>query len=305
MELSELRYFVHVADARSFVRGAERAHVSPPAISKAIRKLEDELGTPLFVRTTRRVALTPSGEALRRHCLTIFDDLERARRELMDGATQVSGPLRVGAMEAFSILLLPLALSRLLRSHPLVEPESHELVPQEIERLIIQGRIDIGLTIGAGNVAGVRYETLGRSPGVLVCGRGHPLYRGGRIGVTDLERHRFVVPRFLGMEHLPVLDQFPERRFPRRVGATIELLQMGVQLVAEGSYLGFFPEICVREQLARRRMRVLEGLRLGVRFELQALTRAEAAPRRAVQLLIAELGRLLGPKSQQRPATLR
>jgi LysR family transcriptional regulator, transcriptional activator for bauABCD operon len=197
-------------------------------------------------------------------------------------------------MEVFSTRLLPLALSRLLAAHPLVFPESHEMVPQEMERLIVEGRLDVGFTIGAGNVRGVRYQSVGRSPGVLVCGRRHPLYRRGRISPAEIGRHPFVAPRFLGMEHLPVLDQFPEDRLSRTIGATIELLEMGVQLACEGNYLGFFPEVCVREHLDRRRLRVLSGVPFGVSFDLQALTRVDAAPKRSVLLLIEELSGMIG-----------
>ena len=294
VELSDLRYFLNVATVRSFSKGATISHVSPPAISKTIHKLEAELGAKLFTRTTRRVILTEAGELLRKRCLKIFDEIDGARQDLEEVHTTVCGPLRIGAMEVFSIRLLPLALSRLLRAHPLVSSQSHEMVPQEMERLIIEGRLDVGFTIGAGKLRGVSYHTVGRSPGVLVCGRGHPLYRRRRISAADISRHPFVAPRFLGMEHLPVLDQFPENRHPRKIDATIELLQMGIELVCEGNYLGFFPEVCVHEQLDRKRLRTLRGVQFGVSFDLQALTRAGVTPKRSVVLLIEELTKISG-----------
>lgn len=293
MELTELHYFMNVAAAKSFSRGAAAAHVSPPAISKAIMKLEVELGARLFVRTTRRVVLTEAGERLRTRCRRVFDELEEARRDLEEARTAVSGELRIGAMEVFSSQLLPLALSRLVREHPRVLPSSHEMVSQRMERLILEGRLDVGFTIGIGHVKGVDYHSLGRSPGVLVCGRTHPLHARGRIGRSGLARYPFVVPRVLGMEHLPVLDQFPEATHPRVVGATFELLQMGVQLVGEGAYLGFFPEISVRRELETNRLRELKGIPLGVVFELHALTRAGVRPKRSVSLLIDSLSALL------------
>ncbi len=294
MELSDLRYFLNVATVKSFSKGAALSHVSPPAISKTIQKLELELSVKLFTRTTRRVILTEAGERLRKRCLKIFDEIEGARQDLEEVHSTVCGDLRVGAMEVFSIRLLPLALSQLLRAHPRVFSESHEMVPQEMERLIVDGRLDVGFTIGAGSVKGVAYQSLGRSPGVVVCGRGHPLYRRGRINAADLQRHPFVAPRFLGMEHLPGLDQFPEDKHPRKIGATIELLQMGVQLASEGNYLGFFPEVCVREYLDRKRLRALTGVHFGVSFDLQALTRADAVPKRSVLLLIETLREIIG-----------
>ncbi len=295
MELSDLRYFLNVATVKSFSKGAVLSHVSPPAISKTIQKLESELGAKLFTRTTRRVIVTEAGERLRKRCLKIFDEIDGARQDLEEVHNTVCGGLRIGAMEVFSIRLLPLALA------PLVSSESHEMVPQEMERLIVDGRLDVGFTIGAGRVRGLSYQSLGRSPGVLVCGRGHALYRRGRISAADIGRHPFVAPRFLGMEQLPVLDQFPEHKHARKIGATIELLQMGVQLASEGNYLGFFPEVCVREHLDRKQLRALSGVHFGVSFDLQALTRADAAPKRSVLLLIEELSEIIGTSRRSSP----
>jgi DNA-binding transcriptional LysR family regulator len=199
-------------------------------------------------------------------------------------------------MEVFSIYLLPLALSRLVRAHPRVIPYCHELVPQEMERLILEGRLDIGFTIGAGNVRGIDCRSIGSSPGVLVCGRGHPLYRSGRITAADLKVYSFVAPRILGMEHLPVLDQFPETHL-RIIGATIELLQMGVQLAVEGAYLGFFPRVCVQQHLERKRLRALKGVRFGVSFDLQVLTRSDTRPKRSVERLTEEVFSSLSPNA--------
>jgi DNA-binding transcriptional LysR family regulator len=287
MELTDLRYFANVALARSFSAGAKQSHVSPPAVSKTIAKLESELGTALFVRTTRRVVLTEAGEILLRRSRRIFDELDGLRQELDETSTAVRGDLRVGAMEVFSIRLLPAAIAHLTSEHPGIVPATHEVMPQLMERLLVEGRLDVGFTIGAsGSHKDIDYQTIGISPGVLVCGKSHPLYKKARVVREDLHRFPSVVPRMLDFEHLPVLDQFPEERFPRSVGATIELLQMGVQLAIDGAYLGFFPEICVRDHLEQNRLRALRGIRFGVSFQLQALTRAGAPAKRATRLLI-------------------
>jgi DNA-binding transcriptional LysR family regulator len=294
MELAELRYFHNVAVAGSFVAGARLSHVSPPAISKAIRKLEDELGTELFVRTTRRVVLTEMGEALRDRCRRILDEIEEARRDVDELRSAIRGELRIGAMEVFSIHLLPCALSAIVRQHPELVPLTHEMIPQEMERLISEGRLDVGFTIGGEGGGDVEVCPLGDSPGVLVCGRRHPNYRKGRITPAELRTRPSVVPRFLGREHLPLLDQFPEHQHPRRVGATIQLLQMGLQLAVEGLYLGYFPEISVRPYLEDGRLRALGGLERQPPFVLKALTRRGGRPKAAVRLLLDELRRRIG-----------
>ncbi|MGE0788858.1 MAG: LysR family transcriptional regulator [Sandaracinaceae bacterium] len=289
MQLDDLRYFVHVATSGSFARGAALSHVSPPAVSKAIRRLEDELGAPVFARTTRRVALTPEGEALLRRSRRIFDELDALRVELDTAGARVAGDLRVGAMEVFSIGLLPRALSALTREHPEVHPRTYEMIPQRMEQQLALDRIDVGFTIGGGGGRGLDYHALGSSRGVLVCGVGHPLYRRGTVRAAELRTHPSVVPEFLGMEHLPSLDQFPSDRYARKVGATIELLQMAVQLAIEGGYLGYFPEVSVRPHLESGSLRALDGLKGHATFALRAITRSGRPMKPAVRLLIEAL----------------
>lgn len=287
MELTDLRYFWHAATVGSFQGAAEVAHVTPPAISKAIKRLENDLDVALFVRSTRRVVLTPGGETLRSHAERILREVDELRLEVEGGATEVRGDLRIGAMEVFSTQLLPDALGRLVKKHSRVRPLAYEMIPERMEELLAQGRLDVGLTVGGGTRPEIHYRKLGHSEGVLVCGRGHPLYRRRSITAAQLATFPSVVPRFLGAEHLPALDQFLD--LPRNVGATIELLQMGISLAMSGQFLGYFPQIAVNTQLRSGALRVLRGLPRGRPFDLRALTRLGVKPRPATILLIEAL----------------
>ncbi|MGE0871494.1 MAG: LysR family transcriptional regulator [Kofleriaceae bacterium] len=286
VEVTAIRYFVHVATAGSFVRGAERAHVSPPAVSKAIRKLEDDLGTPLFTRTTRRVQLTHAGQVALERCRRVLAELDGLDAEIVSASGQPTGTLRIAAMEVFSIEVLPIAVAQLVAAHPAVTPLCYEMIPQRMAARLLDGELDVGFTIASTPAEGIERHDLGSTPGVLVCGKSHPLHARGRVSPSDLQRYPSVVPRFFGAEHLPSLDQFPDTRYPRRVGATIELLQMGVELVAEGGYLGYFPAISVRRSLATKRLRALKGLAGRPPFRLHALSRAAVPLKPAAAALI-------------------
>jgi DNA-binding transcriptional LysR family regulator len=293
MEISHLRYFFHVAQTGSFSGGARRAHVSAPAMTKAIQRLEAETGARLFERTTRRVILTEEGKAVFERARAILSQVDEISRDLDELKNTVSGELRIGAMEVFSVRVLPRAISALVAQFPRVVPHAYEMHPDSIQHHLAEGLLDVGFSIGPASSDAIHSEVLGTSPGRIVCGRPHPLYTTGRITRAALSRHPFVAPRFFQREHLPSLDQFPEETLPREVGATIELLQMMVELVTAGSYLGYFPEISIAHHLASGDLRVLQGLTGLPRFDLRALTRRGVPPKRSATLLVHEIKRAL------------
>ncbi|MCA9671936.1 MAG: LysR family transcriptional regulator [Myxococcales bacterium] len=290
MELTDLRYFASVASCESFVGGARRCGVTAPAISKSIKKLEEALGQRLLTRTTRSVVLTEAGAIVLARCRRIFAELETLGAELDELGRSVRGPLHVAANEVFSLHALPAALARVVREHPALSPRCYEMLPDQMETLLRDGRLDVGFTIGAGAARDIEYRELGRSEGVLVCGKDHPLAARGRVTARALREHPFVAPRFYGKEHLPSLDQFPEQ-LERDVTATIELLQMGVQLVVEGTHLGYFPKLSVFPRIAAGELVVLSGLPRRPPFVLHALTRKGAAEKRATTLLLQAVRR--------------
>lgn len=295
MDLTLLEHFHHSARAKSFVEGARMSHVSPPAISKSIKKLESELGVALFRRTTRRVSLTPAGEVLLERTANLFRAIDDLRRDVHQAEARIGGDLRIGAMEIFSIYLLPVALSRVVKQYPSLIPRCYEMIPERMERLLLDDRLDVAFTIGSGHGGAnpkIRYDSIASSPGRLVCGKTHPLFPKRRLRAGDLLQYPSVAPKFFELDHLPSLDQFPERTHPRRVGATIELFQMAVQLVIEGSFLGYFPEASIRNHLREGRLRVLAGAPER-RFEFRVLTRKDGVLRSSVPPLVAELKRTL------------
>src|SRR5258706_16361452 len=136
MNLRDLRYFVALAETRHFGHAARRSFVSQPTLSGQIRKLEHQLGAPLFERTTKSVALTPLGESLVQHErrgleeADAFVQLARAHRD------PLVGMLRVGAIPTLAPYLIPKLLAPLTHRSPgLKLALTEELTAQLLERL--------------------------------------------------------------------------------------------------------------------------------------------------------------------------
>lgn len=194
MELRQLEYLVAAAEEGSFTRAALRCHVVQSGLSTAVRSLERELGTHLFIRGSRRVLLTAAGEAL----------LPEARRALaavksgMDAVESVKGllkgTLRVGAAR---ILPPPLDLAALIAHfhnlHPAIRLRLRQDSPQELFEQLSSGALDI---VVAGSTPrrwpDVRTRVLHRSDLVLAAPPGHWTTLRQSVKVQDLAEENFV-----------------------------------------------------------------------------------------------------------------
>jgi len=147
VELHQLRYFVAVAEHRHFTRAAADLGVAQPSVSKQIRRLEAEIGDPLFDRRAGGVALTDAGAVLLPWAKRVLADLDAARAEVAGLATLEKGRLSVGATPSISTVLLPPVLAEFHRDHPGVSLAVHEAGSRDLVRLLEAGDLDLALVV--------------------------------------------------------------------------------------------------------------------------------------------------------------
>ena len=193
MELRHLRYFAAVADTCHFGRAAEQLLVAQPALSYAIRQLEDELDATLFNRTTRQVSLTPAGEFLKAEAARILagvDDAERGVRRIAAGR---SGLLRVGLTGTAAFSHLP-RIARILRQElpgVAMEIQADMLTPQQCEQLRT-GALDVGVLRPPAVGDDIELRIIDVEPLVLAVSADHRLAAEPVVSLTDLRSESFV-----------------------------------------------------------------------------------------------------------------
>lgn len=155
-----LRALVAVAETGGFTRAAERLHLTQSAVSHQVRRLEDQIGTSLFVRTTRKLALTEDGEEFLRHARQILQAHAALSRRFQ--ASSLAGSIRFGVPENFLGDELPHLLSRFARAFPDVRLEAWVSVCQDFNAKIESGELDLAVAMRRAGEAGG--TVLRRSP---------------------------------------------------------------------------------------------------------------------------------------------
>ncbi len=196
MELRHLRYFVAVAEELHFGRAATRLRIAQPPLSRQIRDLEREIGTPLFDRTARGVDLTPAGTAFLPEARLTLAQAERAQRTAQRAARGETGRLRVGFVEAATHSgILPSVLGFFRMHLPSIGLSLFEMEAMQQSVALRDGRVDLGLLHSPPLDADrwLRVESVHTDPLNLAVPRGHRLAGRARFMLADLADESFVL----------------------------------------------------------------------------------------------------------------
>lgn len=245
MRIEQLEYVAAVTQHGSFRRAAEHLHVSQPALSEAIVKLERELGVVLLDRRRSGARISPAGSDLLPRMVEILDAVERLRTSAGDQLASAR-LIRVGTVNAGTATLLLPALQALRRSHPGASVEVRNLQQDEIEVGLTEGSLELGLVnlLSGDDVPPdlVGVDLLQGRP-VAVLPTGHPHAGKDAVSIDDLRGERFV-----GMRSGYIMHRFAHRLFgaelPRDWYAT-DGAEMGKMMVAEGLGLTVLPDYSV------------------------------------------------------------
>ncbi len=195
IDLRQLRYFQAVAEELSFSGAARRLHIAQPALSRAVKEVEDALGVMLFRRTRRSVALTEAGAVLLRETGLLLDTMDEALRRVQRTARGEEGELRLGYIGPPTQMFLGRLLREFKARHPRVTITLEERTPERVCEMVARGRIDIGFTrpVLSGPALGLAMHVLRREPLWAVIPAGHALAGRRRILWRELANEPLVL----------------------------------------------------------------------------------------------------------------
>ncbi len=220
MELRHLRSFVVLAEEQHFHRAAERLHIAQPALSQQIKRLEQELHAPLFVRTTRSVELTDAGRVLLAEARRVLAAADRAASAVQHAASGELGTVRIGFVASAALGLVPRILLAVQERWPRLELQLVEATTEEQLRALRDGEMDLGIARELQQrLPDLRVRRLLEERLIVAVHETHPLAAREKVALADLREERFIV--------------FPRTRVSRLLDHIMELCAAA----------GFRPEI--------------------------------------------------------------
>jgi DNA-binding transcriptional LysR family regulator len=217
VELRQLRYVEAVARHHHFTRAAEELHVAQSALSHQIRRLERELGTELFERTSRTVTVTEAGEAVAERARGILDQVDGVRHEVDELRGLVRGRVSVGATLPAGELDVPTLLVRFSEAYPGIEVDLFEGTAADMRGYLEQDRIDTAFSLLAEDPP-PEYEVVRLSEEEIVAA--FPAGAGpdrDRVGAAELGRRSLITPRSGSAIKRAVDDFFARAGRPMRI----------------------------------------------------------------------------------------
>jgi DNA-binding transcriptional LysR family regulator len=256
MELQALRYFVEVARQGGFTRASEALHVTQPAVSKMVKALEEELGTPLLLRDPRRVTLTEAGRIVLERAQAVLDSLRVLEEDVVELAALRRGRLRLGTPPVVSVTYLPPLLAEFHRAYPAIALELREEGSHRIEELVRSRELDVGTVVLPTDEQEFAVMPLARDELRVVLHPAHPLARRQTLALRELEHTPFILYRPEFALHGHILDACKRAGFEPSVVGQSAHWDFIVAMVAANLGAAFLPRTLCR-QLDRRQVRTL------------------------------------------------
>jgi DNA-binding transcriptional LysR family regulator len=204
--LQQLHAFATIVASGSLGRAAEVLHVTQPALSRTIKRLEDQVGAPLFERHSKGMQLTAIGSALLPHATLLQREAEHAREEVDAMRGLAKGTIRVGAVASIATLVLPLAVSGVLARWPNLRVEIMEGVWDRLADSLMKHEIDLALSMAVPDTDEITAMTDCRweDTSYVVAALDHPLRRKADLRLADtLDQQWCAPPRGTGpFEHM-------------------------------------------------------------------------------------------------------
>jgi DNA-binding transcriptional LysR family regulator len=285
MQLPDLAAFLAVASDRSFSAAARRLHRTQPAISQAVRRIEDELGERLFDRSSRDGTLTEAGRLLQDYAqrlLGLASEAETAVRELQQVRR---GRVIIGANEAAVHSLLP-HLEKFALEHPNVVIDVRRVPSRQIANAVLDRSLDFGVLTFQPADRGVQTLPLGGDDVVLLTSPKHPLAGRRRVTLEEIGRQVVIAHNDPSPTRDRVLRAYERRQTSINIQISLPSLDGIKRAVEMGIGVALLPRRCALTEIARGHLVAIRVPDLGAARQVRLVFRRTGERSRAAEAFL-------------------
>jgi DNA-binding transcriptional LysR family regulator len=269
VDLASLQVFQAVAREQSFSRAAEKLYRTQPAVSIAMKKLEDWVGQPLFVRGSGARVLTDAGVLLLGYAEKMLNLRVEIRKGLKELQGLERGEVSIGVNES-SIHALLQALDRYRRQYPGVQIRVHRVFSRDVPREVVNHQLDLGVISYLPEERELTAAEFYRDALTLVVWPSHRLAKRRDVKISDLGEETFVAHIVESPYRQRVIQMFARHKVPLRMEIELPTIESIKRFVEMKNGVAIVPRMCVEREIARgdlqelrlRGMRILRRLYL-------------------------------------------
>jgi DNA-binding transcriptional LysR family regulator len=285
MQLPDLAAFLAVAADRSFSAAARRLHRTQPAISQAVRRIEDELGERLFDRSSRDGTLTEAGRLLQDYAQRLLGLASEAQTAIQELQTVRRGRVIMGANEAAVHSLLP-HIERFAAQHPKVAIEVRRVPSRQIAGAVLDRSIDFGVLTFQPADRGVQTILLGGDDIVLLTAPTHPLAERRRVTIEEVGKQVVIAHNDPSPTRDRVLRAYERRRTSINIQISLPSLDGIKRAVEMGIGVALLPRRCALTEIARGHLAAVKVPELGAQRQVRLAFRKTGERSRAAEAFL-------------------
>ncbi|MFT2092607.1 LysR family transcriptional regulator [Paraglaciecola sp. 2405UD69-4] len=252
VSFKQLNIFVCIANSHTFAEAAEKIHLSQPALSSAMKKMEGQVGGELFFRTTRKVELTPEGKLFLPIAKRLILDWQQAFSDLNDLFSLGQGRLSIAAMPSFAAGLLPSILQRFTALYPSIKLAVNDVVMEHVIQNVQGGHAELGFSFESEKMEGLEFHALFEDSFMAVAHSSHPLTKFEGVSWPQLAKFPFVAMN-RGSAIRRWIDELMENK-----NYSLNIVAEASQLATLGQFVNYelgvsvVPALCREQMLAKK-----------------------------------------------------
>jgi len=253
MNIRQLRYFLQIAELRSFTRASQVLHVAQPALSRQIHMLEEELGKPLFKRVGNAIALTETGQALRDRATALIYQFDQLRDEVIS-PQEPHGHLTVGVPPAMREMITLTLVDTYCRRYPNVSLHIHEGISVDLSNMVQASKLDCAIVVDLDDLPSARREALLKEQLFLVGPRHEGMCVDKVVSMEFAASKPLILTNRLNNFRLALENAFARENLPLKIVADSNSTSMIVDLVIKGLAFSMLPYCAIASGLRLRKL---------------------------------------------------